>query len=83
LRNFATACHSSEDGDLSTSHIDIEEHPVKLEDQEEQNDSPICGLPVPDTADQKQGHDIGKFLSLTMGMGHVSKTPAHICLLPL
>jgi hypothetical protein len=34
-----------EDGDPITSCIDIEEHPVKLE----QSDMQICGLPAPDT----------------------------------
>jgi hypothetical protein len=34
-----------EKGDLITSCIDIEEHPIKLE----QSEALICGLPAPDT----------------------------------
>jgi hypothetical protein len=34
-----------EDGDLITSCIDLEEHPVKLE----QSEALICGLPAQDT----------------------------------
>jgi predicted RNase H-like nuclease len=36
-----------DDEDLIMSCIDIEEHPVKLE--EEQSDALICGLPAQDT----------------------------------
>jgi hypothetical protein len=46
----------SEDGDPLSFFIDIEEHPVKLEDEEDQTDTLICGLPAPDT----ELHDIGK-----------------------
>jgi hypothetical protein len=46
-----------EDRDLITSCIDIEEHPVKLE----QSDALICGLPASDTefSDQEQPQDVG------------------------
>jgi hypothetical protein len=48
-----------ENEDLITSCIDIEEHPVKLE--EEQSKALICGLPAPDTeiSNQEQPRDIG------------------------
>jgi hypothetical protein len=51
-----------EDGDLVTSCIDIEEHPVKLE--EEDCNMLICGLPAPGTefSDQEKPHDIGNNL---------------------
>jgi vacuolar-type H+-ATPase subunit D/Vma8 len=43
--------------DLVRSCIDIEEHPVKLE----QSDTLICGLPAPDmeTSDHEQPHNTG------------------------
>jgi hypothetical protein len=43
------------------SCIDIEEHPVKLEMEEEETDTLICGLPAPDTesSDQEQPSEIG------------------------
>jgi hypothetical protein len=46
-----------EEGDIITSCIDVEEHPVNLE----QSDTLICGLPAPDTetSDQEQPQDIG------------------------
>jgi hypothetical protein len=46
-----------EEEDLITSCIDIEEHPVKLE----QSDALNCGLPAPDTdtSDQEQPHNTG------------------------
>jgi hypothetical protein len=59
-----------EDGDLITSCIDIEEHPVKLEDEEEQTDMLICGLPAPDTedSDQEQSHAISRLSHLYFGV---------------
>jgi hypothetical protein len=57
-----------ENGNLITSCIDIEEHPVKLE--EEQSDALICGLPAPDTeiSDQEQHQDIGICLFNTVNV---------------
>jgi hypothetical protein len=53
---------NKEDGNILTAPIDIEEHPVKLE--EEQSDTLICGLPAPATeiSDQEQPQDIGNLL---------------------
>jgi hypothetical protein len=47
------------------SCFDIEEHPVKLEMEEEETDTLICGLPAPDTepSDQEQP-EIGKFYAV-------------------
>jgi hypothetical protein len=50
-----------EDMRFFESCIDIEEHPVKLEMEEEETDTLICGLPAPDTefSDPEQP-EIGK-----------------------
>jgi hypothetical protein len=53
---------STEDKEVITTVIDIEEHPVKMEDEEE-TDTLICDSPAPDTevSDQEQPYDVGEF----------------------
>jgi hypothetical protein len=50
------------DGELSTTSFVVDEHPVKQEDENEQVDMLICGLPPPDNKilDQILPHDTGK-----------------------
>jgi hypothetical protein len=50
-----------DEADNQTSCINTDERPVKQEDEEQQSDPVICGLPAPETeiSDHEQPHNIG------------------------
>jgi hypothetical protein len=62
VANQIFVAEDPEDMRFIESCVDIEEHPVKLEMEEEETDTLICGLPAPGTefSDQEKPHKIGK-----------------------